>query len=45
MEFGHQFFYCTQEDLISFIDFRMMKVKQEEQFKYEVWYITVMKVP
>ena len=25
-----------QEDLVSFVDFRTTKIKQEEQFKYEV---------
>ncbi len=30
------YWFILQEDLISFIDFRTMKVKQEEQFKYEV---------
>ncbi len=36
MQWLYMYRFILQEDLISFIDFRTMKVKQEEQFKYEV---------
>lgn len=33
---GHTIAVGNKEDLVSFVDFRTTKIKQEEQFKYEV---------
>ena len=33
--------YILQEDLLTFVDVRTLKIKHEEQFKYEVNYCIV----